>query len=223
MARALVSVAMGHLLDMLHSAAFGRFPPPDGTVTVVQEPVGPAAAVLGFTAHFVVCAPVDPAWVHAQLPSGDLSAPLGARFVVALADRLGAHIGANDAVLAAVATGAPPRVRLTAVDANEHPRVVRAQRYRDDLRVWSTRKRDGLVLLGRGVAGRWEVSFEVDSSGRGRNLGSVLARAALGLLPAGTPVFAQVTPGNAASLRSVLAAGYRPVGSEVLLPVPSAT
>jgi hypothetical protein len=84
MARALVSVAMGHLLDMLHGAAFGRFPPPDGTVTVVQEPVGAAAAVLGFTAHFVVCAPVDPAWVHAQLPSGDLSAPLGARFVVAL-------------------------------------------------------------------------------------------------------------------------------------------
>jgi hypothetical protein len=209
---------MNRLLDMLHGTAVGRFPPADGTVTVVQEPQGPAAAVLGFTAHFVVCAPVDPAWVHAQLPAGDLSAPLGAQFIVALADQLDAHIGANDAVLAAVATGIGPGVELEPVQASQHPRAVRARRYRHDLRVWTTREQDGLVLLGRGVAGRWEVSFEVSPPARGRNLGCALARAALELLPAGTPVFAQVSPGNAASLRSVLAAGYRPVGSEVLLP-----
>jgi RimJ/RimL family protein N-acetyltransferase len=29
-------------------------------------------------------------------------------------------------------------------------------------------------------------------------------------------VFAQVAPGNAASLRAFLAAGFRPIGSEVL-------
>ena len=92
-----MSVAMRHLLGVLHGTAFGCFPPADGTVNVVQEPHGPAPAVLGFTAHLVVCAPVDPARVHAQLPPGDLSASLGARFVVALADRLGAHIGAHDA------------------------------------------------------------------------------------------------------------------------------
>ncbi|HXM55375.1 MAG TPA: hypothetical protein VOB72_08295, partial [Candidatus Dormibacteraeota bacterium] len=52
---------------------------------------------------------------------------------------------------------------------------------------------------------------------------SIVFRMAHGLLyihlaPAGEPVFVQVSPGNAASLRVVLAAGYRPIGSEVLLP-----
>src|SRR5262245_46692941 len=214
---------MGRLLDLLHDTALGRFPAADGTVTVVQDTPGPAAAVLGFTAHFVVCAPVEPAWVHQQLPPGDWSAPLGARFIVALADRLGAHIGANDAVLATVATGTGPDIELESTGAADHPRVVRARRYRHDLRVWNTPDRHGLLLLGRGVAGRWEVSFEVDPTARGHDLGRALAGAARGLLPAGTPIFAQVTPGNAASLRAVLSAGYHPVGSEVLLPSRAST
>jgi len=36
-------------------------------------------------------------------------------------------------------------------------------------------------------------------------------------VPEGRPVWAQCPPGNAASLRALLAAGYIPVGSEVLL------
>jgi RimJ/RimL family protein N-acetyltransferase len=36
------------------------------------------------------------------------------------------------------------------------------------------------------------------------------------LIPKGDVVFAQVAPGNAASLRAFLAAGFRPIGSEVL-------
>lgn len=212
---------MSRLLELLHGTAFGRFPPADGAVTVAEDAPGPAAAVLGFTAHFVVCAPVDPAWVQAQLPSGDLSAPLGARFVVRLADRLDAHIGSTDAVLAAVATGDESAVELEPSDDTEHPRATRARRYRRDLRTWATPDGAGLLLLGRGVAGRWEVSFEVSPSARGHNLGCALARAALGMLPAGTPVFVQVSPGNATSLRSVLAAGYRPIGAEVLLPARS--
>jgi hypothetical protein len=36
------------------------------------------------------------------------------------------------------------------------------------------------------------------------------------LTPPGEPLFAQVTPGNAASLRVVEAAGFRPLGAEVL-------
>jgi hypothetical protein len=35
-------------------------------------------------------------------------------------------------------------------------------------------------------------------------------------VPPAEPVFAQVAPGNAGSLRAVLAAGYRPIGGEVL-------
>ena len=45
-----------------------------------------------------------------------------------------------------------------------------------------------------------------------------LAIAARGCVPEGEPLFAQVAPGNAASVRSVLAAGFRPIGSEVLFP-----
>jgi hypothetical protein len=40
--------------------------------------------------------------------------------------------------------------------------------------------------------------------------------AARGLVPAGEPLWAQVAPGNAASMRSTLAAGFVPVAAEVL-------
>ena len=95
--------------------------------------------------------------------------------------------------------------------------VLRAHQYRDDVRVWQTADGAGCVVLGRGLAGRWEVAFEVEPHARGRGLGRALASAALGLLPAGTPVFAQVSPGNSISLRAVLAAGYAPIAAEVLL------
>jgi len=61
-----------------------------------------------------------------------------------------------------------------------------------------------------------EVSIEVDEEARGRGHGLALAQAALGLAAPGEAVFAQVSPGNVASLRCSLAAGYRPVGAEVL-------
>lgn len=205
------------LLELLNATAVGTFPPPDGSVSVLPDEPGSAWAVLGFTAHFIVCAPVEPEWVRAQLPPGDLSAPLGARFVTTLADRLGAQIGAHDAVLAAVADGQPSSLPLVAVGDPDHPRVQRARHYRDDIRVWTTDDGHGVLVLGRGVAGRWEASFEVADTARGNGLGRGLAAAARGILPAGTPVFTQVSPGNAASMRAVLAAGFRPIGAEVLL------
>jgi GNAT superfamily N-acetyltransferase len=88
------------------------------------------------------------------------------------------------------------------------------------VRAWETRDGTGRIIVGRGLAGRWEVSYEVEPEARGHGLGRSLAAAALGLLPAGTPVFAQVAPGNSTSLRATLAAGYTPVGGEVLLPRP---
>lgn len=205
------------------AAAAGKLPPPDGQVEVSGVLPGKAAAVVAFPAHFYVLAPVDPGWVRAQLPPGDYSAPLGARFLVALADRIGAHIGASDAVLAAHARGRDPGLRLRPLEGSTHPRVRRARRYRDEVRVWEAGDGAGHLVLGRGLAGRWEVSFEVEPAARGRGLGRELAAAALGLLPAGTPVFAQVSPGNSVSLRATLAAGYRPVGGEVLLPATAGT
>lgn len=209
------------LPEVFANAAAGRLPAPDGQVEVHSGLPGKMAAVIAFPAHFYVLAPVTPEWVRAQLPPGDFSAPLGARFLVALADRIGAHIGGNDAVLAARAHGHGGGLELRQISGCTHPRARRAYRYREEVRAWQTRDGAGCLVLGRGLAGRWEVSFEVEAAARSRGLGRALAAAALGLLPPGTPVFAQVTPGNSVSLRATLAAGYRPIGGEVLLaPVP---
>lgn len=209
---------MRRLLDVFACAADGQLPPQDGQVEVHPGLPGKAAAVIAFPAHFYVLAPVDPQWVRAQLPPGDYSAPLGARFLVTLADRIGAHVGSSDAVLAARAHGHQTGLDLRGIEGGTHPRIGRAYRYREQVQAWETSDGAGCLVLGRGLAGRCEVAYEVDPDARGRGLGRALAAAALGLLPAGTPVFAQVAPGNSVSLRATLAAGYRPIGGEVLLP-----
>lgn len=56
-------------------------------MTVVPQPGERDAGVIGFTAHAVVFTDEDPEWVAAQLPPGDLSAPLSPLFLVALSDR----------------------------------------------------------------------------------------------------------------------------------------
>ncbi len=205
------------LLDVFAAAAEGRYPPPDGTVEVHPDAPGKACGVVGFPARFYVLAPVDPDWVQAQLPPGDYSAPLGARFLVALAGQVGAHPGSADALLAARAHGHGSDLELRELVGDGHPRVRRAHRYRDEVRAWQTPDGAGCLIIGRGLAGRWELAYEVDPAARGRGLGRALAAAALGLLPAGTPLFAQVAPGNSHSMRATLAAGYRPIGAEVLL------
>lgn len=205
------------MLDVFADATDGQMPPSDGKAEVHPGLPGKAAAVIAFPAHFYVLAPVDPQWVRAQLPPGDYSAPLGARFLVALADHIGAHIGSSDAVLGARAHGHGTGLDLHELTDDTHPRVRRAHRYRDEVRAWQTSDGAGCLVLGRGLAGRWEVSFEVEPAARGRGLGRALAAAAFGLLPVNTPVFAQVAPGNCHSLRATLAAGYRPIGGEVLL------
>jgi GNAT superfamily N-acetyltransferase len=207
------------LYDVLRAATEGSSPEPDGTVEVLPR-LGPAAGVVAFSAHFFVCADVDPDWVRARLPPGDYSAPHGARFLVSLADRIGADIGALDVVLARDDSARPSAggPELEEITGRDHPRVVRALRYREDVRVWRTPAGSGHMLVGRGLAGRWETAFEVEQPARGLGLGRALAAAAAEFVPAGEPLFAQVSPGNAASLRAVLAAGYRPLCAEVLLP-----
>jgi GNAT superfamily N-acetyltransferase len=205
------------LYDVFAAAADGKLPAQDGQVEVVGDACPKAAAVIAFPAHFYVLAPVEPAWVHALLAPGDFIAPLGPRFLVSLADRLGMWIGASDVMLAAHAHGRGDDLGLREVAGGAHPRVRHARQYRDDVRVWETSDGAGCLVLGRGMAGRWEIAFEVEPAARGRGLGRGLAAAALGLLPAGTPVFAQVSPGNSISLRATLAVGFAPIGAEVLL------
>jgi GNAT superfamily N-acetyltransferase len=205
------------LLRLLRDAARGNPPPADGVVEVWPGPPGPVDAVLAFTAHHVVAAGVDPGLVAARLPAGDLSAPMGAGFLAWLGERLGSRPGSLDVVLAAEGLGGPPPLELRSGGAPErHPRVARSLRYRDGLEVWTDPDGVGVLVLGRGLAGRREVAFEVDPARRNRGLGRLLAEAGRCLTPRGEPLFAQVAPGNAASLRVVEAAGFRPLGAEVL-------
>ncbi len=66
---------------------------------------------------------------------------------------------------------------------------------------------------GSGVGGLTELSLELEPGRRGWGEGAALVAAALAWVPAGELVVAAVAPGNAASLRALLAAGFVPVGS----------
>jgi GNAT superfamily N-acetyltransferase len=203
------------LLRLLEDAATGSPPAADGVVEVWPAPAGPVDAVLAFTAHHVVAVGVDPDLVAARLPEGDLGAPMSPGFLGWLGERLGSLPGSLDVVLAARGMGGDPPLELRP-GVDRHPRAARALRYRRDLQVWTDPDGAGLLVLGRGLAGRREVAFEVDPGRRNRGLGRLLVAAARHLVPAGEVLFAQVAPGNAASLRVVEAAGFRPIGAEVL-------
>jgi len=205
------------LLRLLQDAACGSPPPADGVVEVCPAPPGPVDAVLAFTAHHVVAAGVDPDLVAARLPDGDLGAPMSPGFLGWLGERLGSLPGSLDVVLATTGLGGDPPLALRpGGEPGRHPRAARAARYRGDLQVWTDPDGAGVLVLGRGLAGRREVSFEVDPARRNRGLGRLLVAAARHLTPQGEVLFAQVAPGNAASLRVVEAAGFRPIGAEVL-------
>ncbi|URM92608.1 GNAT family N-acetyltransferase [Streptomyces sp. MRC013] len=202
---------------VLRAAARGEFPPPDGATRIVPQPSRRDAGVLAFTAHSVVFLDEDPEWVRAELAAaGDdpLAASVSPPFLVSLMRRTGRSVRTVDLLTVAPALPGGPPVALREIEDPEHPRVVRARRYRDDVRVW--RADGGIVVLGRAVAGRWEAAVEVDGEARGRGLGVRLALAARHLVPEGH-VWAQQTPGNARSVRTFQAAGYRPVCAEALL------
>jgi GNAT superfamily N-acetyltransferase len=218
--------AWDELAQLLDRAAAGKFPPADGSVTVLPQPAERDAGVLGFTAHAVVFADLDPDWITAQLPPDELAAPLSASFLHLLGTRLGRSSHSVDMLTCAdPLDGSPdPALALTELPAAAvrgeaaHPRVIRALRYRDELRVWQTE--GGLISLGRGLAGRVEVSIEVEPDSRGAGLGRRLAMAARHLAPGSSPLWAQIAPGNAASVRAFVSAGFRPVGAEALLASP---
>ncbi|HEX4063993.1 MAG TPA: GNAT family N-acetyltransferase [Streptosporangiaceae bacterium] len=209
------------LNELLARAAAGEFPPPDGGVTVLAQQSPRDAGVIAFTGHNVVFADVDAGWVRGLLPD-DVAAPLAPPFLLTLAERLGRKVNSVDMLTVAPARPGPPPASpphftaLTEITSTEHPRVRRAQRFRDGLRIWEGG--GAVVMIGRGVAGRWEVAVEVDPGCQGRGLGRAAIGAARHLVPGGEPLWAQIAPGNAASVRAFLAADFVPVGAEVLLP-----
>lgn len=205
----------GPLAAMLDDAAAGRFPAADGGVTIVPPPSARDAGVIGFTAHAVIFIDADPGWVAAQLPAGDLSGPLTPAFLQALGTRTNRRAHSTDMLCVAPPLPGPMGIALTPEPDLAHPRIARALHYRDEVRAW--RADGGVVLIGRGVAGRWETAVEVAPGRRGDGLGRALAAAARHLVPGGAPVWAQIAPANATSVRAFLAAGFKPVGAEAHL------
>ncbi len=203
---------------LLEHAAAGRFPDADGEIEVVGSPGGVADVLMAFTGHFVLAADIDPDAVLVRVPEGDLAAPTAPAFVSWVAQRIGSYPASHDALFVARAAPGDPLVGLRPVTDLDHPRVARAHRYRTDVRAFTTTDDTGLLVLGRGLLQRWEMGIEVVPEARSAGLGGRLADAARRLLPPGTPIWAQVAPGNAASLRAVTTGGFRAVGAEVLFP-----
>jgi GNAT superfamily N-acetyltransferase len=200
---------------LLADVATGRFPPANGEVTILPPPSRRDAGVIGFDAHAVIFVDADPGWVRAQLPAGDLSGPLSPGFLQALCGRTGRQAHTIDMLCVGAPLPGPPAMALTPEPEYAHPRIARAVRYRDDVRAW--RADSGIVVIGRGIAARWEVAIEVDPSHRGRGFGRALAIAARHLVPSGAPLWAQIAPANVPSVRAFLSAGFKPVGAEAHL------
>ncbi len=171
--------------------------------------------ILGFTGHIVIVTDLGQEWVDQRLPADDLSAPMLPPFLGAMEAATGRRVNNIDVLMIAQREDGEPGLELDRVRDLDHPRVRRASRYRTDLTVYQAT--GGVLVLGRGVGGRWEAAIEVDEDARGRGLGRALATAARRLVPDPRPVWVQIAPGNAASVRAFLAAGYMPVGAEALL------
>jgi GNAT superfamily N-acetyltransferase len=149
-AAASATTASTALRRLVEDAAAGRFPAADGATEFLPSPDGPVHAVLAFTAHHVVAADVDPDDALAHLDPDDIAAPMGAPF--------------------------PDELHEITPDA-AHFRISRALRYRTEVRAWVSADRSGILVLGRGLAGRWEAAFEVSPAARGRGLGRTLSDA----------------------------------------------
>jgi GNAT superfamily N-acetyltransferase len=204
------------LRDLLAAAVEGRPPDADGLTDMAPAPLGARAAIVAFTGHHVVAADVDPRWVADWCPPWALEAPFGPEFVAALAERVDGRAGNLDLVLVADSVSTCDLdLRLATPDEIDEA-LEGAPNPRRDVRMWRTPDRAGQLLLGRGLEGRWEVAIEVAPAARGHGLGRALATAARSRVGSGECVFAQIAPGNVASLRAALAARYRPVAAEIL-------
>ncbi|MDQ6821108.1 MAG: GNAT family N-acetyltransferase [Actinomycetota bacterium] len=208
MARASTDQLVGLLEDAARRAASGS------ELEVLGSPDGPApAAVLGFTGRCVVASAAPESWVRATLRGEQPFAGLKPRFIVALEEKLGLRNDGIDVVTVAEGLHGPASLRPVA--ASRHPRVMRAVDYRVDVQAYEAAG-GAVVIIGRGLARRMEVAVEVAESERGRGHGRRGLLEARRLIGPGNLLFAQCAPGNAASLRALLSAGFRPIGSEVL-------
>jgi len=205
------------LAGLIAGAAAGRFPAPDGGWHRVPPWRAGVEAVISFTAHAVFAVAPD--------ITDDRLAALGAngyggahdpRLIAALAGPDG-WIDVLDMLMAGRGSGragVPPRL-ADRPGLGTHPRAAFAARIRDHPRVlgYPDPGRSAVAIISRGIAGLTELSFELEPGRRGQGGGARLAADALGAVPAGQLVVAAVAPGNAASVRALLSAGFVPLGS----------
>lgn len=197
--------------ELLRAAAGGSFPPATGAVEVVPpSPPGDAEWVVCFTGHAVVATARSVGEVRTRGPDG-YGGALEPAFLLWLAGADG-RVGCQDAVLVARGEGGDGSGLSRRSDLDGHARVEHARSLRSDVGVYGDE--GGFITLGVGLGGLAEMSVEVTTD-HGRGHGRSLIRRGLTLVDPADLVVAQVTPGNARSLRAFLAAGFVPVGSAV--------
>jgi GNAT superfamily N-acetyltransferase len=199
------------LLPVLLAAADAAFPSADGRVIFMPAPQKGMHAVISFTGHAIL-ATSRPATDFAEFHLDGFGAALQPSVLQRLAGPTG-EIGTLDVTLAHRGQG---NGRLPIRDdLDHHPRVRHARHLRSGVRVHGDDR--GLVTIASGLVGRTEISVELHDPDHGDGTGRALIHEALQLITAGEAVFAAVSPGNARSLRAFLAAGFRPVSSEIII------
>lgn len=204
------------LRDLLDEIASGRPPPSDGNVEVLpSQGPGRDDVVLATDGHLVVTCDLPAAQVHQGFRRGDYPSWCQPGPLLWLCHQLGREAGTAD--IALVAPHLPDRDVDLVPSEPDHPRLAEGLHRRPGLRAWRTADDTAMVAVGRGLAGRWELAYEVDPRTRGRGAGAALARAGRSLIPAGDVLWAQTPPGNVGSVRALLRAGFVPVAGETLL------
>jgi hypothetical protein len=203
------------LAVMIAGVAEGRFPAPDGGWHRVPPWRDGLEGVVSFTAHSVLAVGPDvpDSWLE-ELGADGLGGADHPRLITALAGP-GGWIDCLDMLLTSHGTGGDGTGLVDRGDLAGHPRAQFAARIRERRRVlgYADRGRSALVVLSTGLAGLTELSFELEPGRRGGGQAADLIRAALACVPRGELVVAAAAPGNVASVRALLTAGFTPVGS----------
>ena len=209
---------MHRLTELFDRLARDIYPPRDGAVEIVDSPPGKTDAVVAFTAHHVVAGSVDADLLRNQLEGGDLETAMSPAFLTWFGGQLGSEPSAMRVVMVAKGTGEGSTDLILRDDLSGHLGVADQLVNRENIQLYSDGYGQSVLILGDGLAGRRELSVQVPASQRRAGTGRRLVRSAIALTPRGAPLFAQVSAGNAASLRAFYNAGFRPIGAEVLFP-----
>lgn len=198
------------LAHVLRLAATGVFPAADGGWDRVEPWRAGTEAVVALTGHayLAVAEDVGDDELAALAPDGTGGAH-HPRVVSHLAG--GGRVDVLDALLATTGGGDHRAAVVRRDDLGDHPRAAYARTVRDEVRVLGRPDAadTSLMTVARGVAGLTELGVETSPG----TDGAALLADVVAVLPRYDPVLAAVAPGNARALRSILRAGFRPLGS----------